>query len=87
MTPLLGTPAVAKKKTSAPKSAPKRYGTLIRVTDEFAEVIKEAASIEKMSVAEFAQTHLIEVARTRYKAAVRRLAKKVDESEERGSRP
>jgi hypothetical protein len=85
MSTVTGTQTVARK--SKNPSSPKRYGSLIRVTDEFAEAIRDASSLEKMSIAEFAQTYLTRTVRDHYKKTIKRLAKKVDETDERGSRP
>lgn len=54
---------------------------LIRTSDEFAEAIRDASSLEKMSIAEFAQTYLTRTVRDHYKKTLKRLAKKVDESD------
>jgi hypothetical protein len=72
---LASTPPVARKK--APSDL-KRYGTLIRVSDEFAEAIRDAASFEKLSVAEFATKHLLDRVRKRYREAVLKEAKRVE---------
>ena len=69
------TPVAGKKKGGTPK----RYGTLIRVTDEFAEAIGEACSFEKKSVAEFATKYLLTVVRKHYKDAIIKKAKKMEE--------
>lgn len=67
---------VAKKKTSG-KDDPKQYGTLIRVSDEFADAIREASSFEKVSMREFADAHLLPVVRKRYRDAVLKEAKRI----------
>lgn len=68
---------MAKKK--ADKSGqPKRYGTLIRVTDEFADAIRDASSLEKLSVADFATAHLLPVVTRRYRDTLISKAKKVE---------
>jgi hypothetical protein len=60
---------VAKKKDeSSPE--PKRYGTLIRVSDEFAGAIKDAASFQKLSIADFADSTLLPVVSKAYQEAV-----------------
>lgn len=56
----------------------KRYGTLIRVTVESAETIKEAASFEQISVAEFVTLYLLPVAQKRFKDSVLARAKKME---------
>jgi hypothetical protein len=66
---------VAMKKS---KAAPKRYGTLIRVSDEFAAALKDATGFEKSTVAEFADMHLLQVVRKRYRDAVLSAAKRLE---------
>jgi hypothetical protein len=65
---------VSKKK----QGDPKRYGTLIRVSDEFAESIRRASSFEGVSVAEFAALHLLPIVERRYKEAVLKEARRVE---------
>ena len=64
---------VAKKPTK-----PKRYGTLIRVSDAFAEALRNAASFEKMNIAEFADTYLLSPTEKRYKDAVLKEARRME---------
>lgn len=68
---------VAKKKTQAGK--PKRYGTLIRVTDEFADAMRTASSFENVSIAEYATLHLLPIVQKRYRDALIKKAKKMEE--------
>jgi hypothetical protein len=75
MSALAGVAYVGKKKTGA---APRRYGTLIRVSDEFAEALREATGIEKTTAAEFADTHLLPIVRQRYRDAVLREARRLE---------
>src|SRR4051794_36867330 len=70
MTTAIGGGAVAKKKASESEGQPKRYGTLIRVSDTFADALKKAASFEKISMAEFADLVLLPVTENRYRDAV-----------------
>jgi hypothetical protein len=65
---------VAKKKTG---ESPKRYGTLIRVSDEFAAALRDVTGFEKSTVAEFADAHLLPVVRKRYRDAVLSVAKRM----------
>jgi hypothetical protein len=58
---------VAKKKTG---ETPKRYGTLIRVSDAFADALRDVTGFEKTTVAEFCDTLLLPVVRKRYRDAV-----------------
>jgi hypothetical protein len=69
---------MAEKKPTPSKGVAKRYGTLIRVTDDFAELMREASSFEKMSVAEYANTYLMPVVQKRHKEAVVSKAKKME---------
>ena len=57
---------------------PKRYGTLIRVSDEFAAAIREVTSLEMISTAEFADTHLLPVVRKRYREVILKKAKGIE---------
>jgi hypothetical protein len=66
---------VAKKKTG---ETPKRYGTLIRVSDEFAEALKVATGFEMTSVAEYADAVLLPIVRKRHREAVIREAKRME---------
>jgi hypothetical protein len=77
MAVLVGGSDLAKKKTAA-----KRYGTLIRVSDVFAEALGDVTRFEKISVAEFADRHLLPVVRKRYRDAVLREAKRMEGSGE-----
>jgi hypothetical protein len=55
-----------------------RHGTLIRVSDDFAEAIRRASSFEGISVAEFSTLHLLPVVEKRYKDAVLKEARRVE---------
>ena len=61
------------------KPEPKRYGTLIRVSDKFADAIRDASSFEKLSVAEFADTVLLPITEKRFKDAVTKAAKRMED--------
>lgn len=77
MTVGLKEPPVAKKKAE-PKGSPKRYGTLIRVSDEFADAVHRSASFEKISIAEYATIHLLPVVEKRYRDAVLKEARRME---------
>ena len=49
---------VAKKKSAGTS---KRYGTLVRVSDDFAKALSDVTRFEGSSVAEFADAHLLPV--------------------------
>lgn len=66
---------VAKKKSAV---TPKRYGTLVRVSDEFAKALSEVTRFEGSSVAEFADAHLLPVVRKRYREAVLKEARRME---------
>jgi hypothetical protein len=66
---------VARKKAG---QAQKRYGTLIRVSDEFAAAMKDVTGFEKVSTAEFADAVLLPVVRKRYRDGVLREAKRME---------
>jgi hypothetical protein len=67
--------SVAKKKTLDPN---KRKGTLIRVSDELAEALREATGLERMTVAEFGDQHILPVVRKRYRDALIKKARSVE---------
>jgi len=56
----------------------KRRGTLIRVSDEFAQALSDATRFDKTSVAEFADAHLLPVVRKRYREAVLKEARRME---------
>jgi hypothetical protein len=64
------------KKKSGP--IPRRYGTLVRVSDEFAEALRDVVGFEKTSIAEFADAHLLPVVRKRYRESVLREARRIE---------
>jgi hypothetical protein len=68
---------VAKKKPVVEGGGPKQYGTLIRVSDEFAEAIRQASSFDAVSMREFADLHLLPAVRKHYRDAVLREAKRI----------
>lgn len=67
---------VGRKKS--PESKPRRYGTQIRVSDPFAELIVRAANMEGLSVAEFADKHLLPIVDKRYREAIAKEAKRLE---------
>lgn len=70
-------PYVAKKKpTPDPKA--KRYGTLVRVSDEFADALRRVALFEGISQTLIADTILLPVLEKRYKDAVVKEARRVE---------
>jgi hypothetical protein len=73
-----GVEDVAKKKSGATS---RRYGTLVRVSDGFAEALRDVTRFEKTSVAEFADAHLLPVVRKRYREAVLKEARRVEGGE------
>lgn len=75
MAALAGAEKVAKKKADA---APKRYGTLIRVSDAFAEALRDAVGLDKSNVAEFCDRHLLPVVQRHYREAVIRKARQLE---------
>jgi hypothetical protein len=66
---------VAKKKSAGTS---KRYGTLVRVSDDFAKALSEVTRFEGSSVAEFADAHLLPVVRKRYRDAVIKEARRME---------
>jgi hypothetical protein len=77
----IGVQGVAKKKLDTPTGKPKRYGTMIRVSDEFAEALRLATGFEQTSVAEFADAHLLPIVKKRYRDAVMKEAKRIEGGE------
>jgi hypothetical protein len=67
---------VAKKKSGV---VPKRHGTLIRVSDEFADALRDVTGFEKTSVAEFADSYLLPIVRKRYRDGVIKKARGLEE--------
>jgi hypothetical protein len=65
---------VARKKSG---TTPRRYGTLVRVSDGFAEALRDVTRFERTSVAEFADAHLLPIVRKRYREAVLKEARRV----------
>jgi hypothetical protein len=68
---------VAKKKAKVGEPQ-KRYGTLMRVSDEFAAAMRDVTGFEKISAADFADAHLLPILRKRYRNAVLREAKRME---------
>lgn len=71
---------VAKKKNA--KTETKQYGTLIRVSDEFADAMRQASNFEAVSMRDFADAHLLSVVLKRYRDAVLKEAKKFGEKDQ-----
>jgi len=74
----MGTDAMAKKKSAATS---KRFGSMVRLSDEFAEALSDAAGMEKLSAAKFADAHLLPIVRKRYRDAVLKEAKRLEGGE------
>jgi hypothetical protein len=55
-----------------------KYGTVIRVSDEFGQALRDVTRFEKISVSEFADTHLLPIVRNRYRDAVLKEAKRME---------
>lgn len=66
---------VGRKKTTGDK--PRRYGTQIRVSDPFADMITKAANATGMSVADFADKYMMAIAEKHYRDAIMREAKRL----------
>jgi hypothetical protein len=67
--------SVAKKKSADPHQ---RKGTLIRVSDEFADALRDVTGFEKTTVAEFCDAHLLSLVRKRYRDVVIKEAKRME---------
>lgn len=61
---------------------PKRHGSLIRVSEAFAEAIRDVVGLEKTSAAKFADTHLLPIVQKRYRDIILKKARKMESSEE-----
>lgn len=72
---LAGKP-VAKKKSST-NAEPRRYGTLIRVSDEFADAIRKASALADVSHSEFADDHLLAIVQRIYRDALAKESKRM----------
>jgi hypothetical protein len=72
------TRGVAKKKSGA---TPKRHGTLIRVSDEFASALSVITRFENVSVAEFADTRLLPIVRKMYRDSILKEARRMEGGE------
>lgn len=71
------TKEMAVGKMRSQEGKPRRYGTLIRVTDDAAKMITKAASFEGISVADFVTQYLIPLVEKRYRDAVLKEARKM----------
>jgi hypothetical protein len=60
------------------KKAPKRYGTLVRVSDQFAEALRLVTRFEDVSAAEFCDRHFLPIATRRYEEWVLKRAKDIE---------
>jgi hypothetical protein len=76
MAVVAGIADVAKKKTDGSN---RRHGTLIRLSDQFAEALGEAARFENMAMGDFADKYLLSVVRKRYREAVLKEAKRLED--------
>jgi hypothetical protein len=56
----------------------KRYGVMVRVSDEFADALKDATSLERVSAADFCNTHLLPIVRKRYREVILKKAKEAE---------
>jgi hypothetical protein len=77
LTTTLTEPRPVAKKKPAGTSTPKRYGTLVRVSDVFADTLRRVAQLEQDTQANIADAHLLPILEARYKDAVIKEAKRV----------
>lgn len=68
---------MAKKNGGEPRK-PKRYGTLTRLSDKLAKALKEAASFEQISIAEYGDIHILPIVEKKYADAVMKKAKRFE---------
>ena len=66
---------VGRKKSQEDK--PRRYGTQIRVSNAFADLIVKAANTEGLSVADYIDKHVMGLIEKRYKEAILKEAKRL----------
>ncbi len=66
---------VAKKKGG---TFPKGQGTLIRVSDELADALREVAGLELTSIAKFGDVHLLPIVRRYYREAIIKKARRME---------
>lgn len=76
-------PHVAKKKAPAAPEPARRYGSLIRVSDEFAEAINDAASIRKQSVRDLADELLLGLVRKAYTDKILEAAEQIQKGKKK----
>jgi hypothetical protein len=79
MNPTAGVTRVGKRRT---EPEPKRHGSLIRVSETFAEAIRELVAMERTSVAKFADAHLLPIVQKRYNAIIVQKARRIEGSKE-----
>jgi hypothetical protein len=72
--------AVGRKKQPK-EDGPKRYGTQIRVSDAFADLIVKLANMEGVSVADLLDKHVLGVMEKRYRDAIVREARRLEGGE------
>ncbi len=70
-----GERVVGRKKTQGDK--PRRYGTQIRVSNAFADLIVKAANTEGLSVADYIDKHVTGLVEKRYKEAILKEAERL----------
>jgi hypothetical protein len=76
MTATLADETMAKKKAAA-SAGPKRYGTLVRVSDDFADALRKASALQGVSMADFADANLLAVVQKLYVDTLARESKRM----------
>jgi hypothetical protein len=66
------------KMGEADSKATRKYGSLIRVSDQFIEAMRDVTGFEKVSTAEFADAVLLPIVQKRYREGVIRKAKQLE---------
>lgn len=78
MSTALASSPVDKKKSDQPKDQAKRYGTLIRVSDRFADALRRITQIEGVSMADYIDAQYLASTEQAYEAAVVAEAKRIE---------
>lgn len=75
----LGTPVAKKRSPSADQVEPKRYGSMIRVGDDFAEAIRKVCALSGKSAAEYTAERLLSIVLDDYDALLAKESKAAKE--------
>jgi hypothetical protein len=79
---LVGSTVGRKKLPPKTEPEPKRQGTMIRVSDDFAEVFRKACNLEGLNSAEFVDSHFLPLVRRIYRELLDRETKEMGDDRE-----